>query len=161
MNVKDLKKPTIHNAAKIMTLQCHFECFSTLDVKSSLRFCSYANPEKGRIDFWDLKVAARIHPASASLSCRGQAAAPAPLPHVPYNQGQLAQMKAPLPGGFSGSKVFSWSNWKGQCFGFWKSLNTKKNIRSQISPDSSVTCLFPPGSYKSGRTDFLGACIEG
>lgn len=71
-----------------MTLQCHFECFSTLDIKSSLRFCSYTNPEKGRINFWDLKVHVLVpqsesiqHPAS--LSCRRQTAASAPLPHCP------------------------------------------------------------------------------
>lgn len=65
-----------------------------------------------------------------------------------------------LQGNFQDQRCFPWAIGRVNVLasGFaWK----PKNIRFQSSPDSSAICLFPPGSYKSGRTDFLRACIEG
>lgn len=161
MNVKDLKKPTIHNAAKIMTLQCHFECFSTLDVKSSLRFCSYANPEKGRIDFWEIKVAVRIHPACSLFVMQRTNSSTSPSSPCPLQPKAAGTDEGSTTRGISRFKGLFLEQLEGSMFWFLALPENQKNIRSQISPDSSATCLFPPGSYKSGRTDFLGACIEG
>lgn len=94
------------------------------------------------------------HPAS--LSCRGQTAASAPLPHCP-----LQSKAAGTAQGFRGIsriKGISLRNWKGQSFGFWLCLKTKKY---KVPDVTRLICLFPPGFYKSGRTDFSRACIRG